>query len=96
MLVKKYIYQSGPYNQLSSYVEAANAQDINIESGIFNSQIKDLLDYCTIVLADSTETGKGNPQFGLYGNRYYKTKRWPVACSCQTPHSGRPSRRPST
>ena len=74
VLVKKYIYQSGPYNQLSSYVEAANAQDINIESGIFNSQIKDLLDYCTIVLADSTETGKGNPQFGLYGNRYYKTK----------------------
>ena len=74
VLVKKYIYQSGPYNQLSSYVEAANAQDINIESGIFNSQIKDLLDYCTIVLADSTETGKGNPQYGLYGNRYYKTK----------------------
>ena len=74
VLVKKYIYQSGPYNQLSSYVEAANAQDINIESGIFNSQIKDLLDYCTIVLADTTETGKGNPQYGLYGNRYYKTK----------------------
>ena len=74
VLVRKYIYQSGPYNQLSSYVEAANAQDINIESGIFNSQIKDLLDYCTIVLADSTETGKGNPQYGLYGNRYYKTK----------------------
>ena len=74
VLVRKYIYQSGPYNQLSSYVEAANAQDINIESGIFNSQIKDLLDYCTIVLADSTETGKGNPQFGLYANRYYKTK----------------------
>ncbi len=74
VLVRKYIYQSGPYNQLSSYVEAANAQDINIESGIFNSQIKDLLDYCTIVLADTTETGKGNPQYGLYGNRYYKTK----------------------
>ena len=74
VLVKKYIYQSGPYNQLSSYVEAANAQDINIESGIFNSQIKDLLDYCTIVLADTTETGKGNPQYGLYGNRFYKTK----------------------
>ena len=74
ILVKKYIYQGGPYNQLSSYVEAANAQDINIESGIFNSQIKDLLDYCTIVLADSTETGKGNPQYGLYGNRFYKTK----------------------
>ena len=74
VLVKKYIYQGGPYNQLSSYVEAANAQDINIESGIFNSQIKDLLDYCTIVLADSTETGKGNPQYSLYGNRFYKTK----------------------
>ena len=74
ILVKRYIYQSGPYNQLSSYVEAAGAQDINIETGIFNSQIKDLLDYCTIVLADSTETGKGNVQYGLYGNRYYKTK----------------------
>ena len=74
ILVKQYIYQGGPYNQLSSYVEAANAKDINIESGIFNSQIKDLLDYCTIVLADSTETGKGSAQYGLYGNRYYKTK----------------------
>ena len=74
ILVKKYIYQSGPYNQLSSYVETANAQDINIETGIFNSQIKDFLDYCTIVLADSTETGKGAAQYGLYGNRYYKTK----------------------
>jgi len=74
IMVKKYIYQSGPYNQLSSYVEAANAQDINIESGIFNSQIKDLLDYCTIVLADSTETGKSSVKYGLYGNRYYKTK----------------------
>ena len=74
VMVKKYIYQNGPYNQLSSYVEAAGAQDINIESGIFNSQIKDLLDYCTIVIADSTETGKGNAQYGLYGNKYYKTK----------------------
>ena len=74
VLVKKYIYQSGPYNQLSSYVESAGAKDINIESGIFNSQIKDLLDYCTVVLADSTETGKSNPQYGLYGNKYYKTK----------------------
>jgi hypothetical protein len=74
VLVKKYIYQSGPYNELSSYVETAGAQDINIESGIFNSQIKDLLDYCTIVLADSTETGKGKAQYGLYGNKYYKTK----------------------
>jgi len=74
VLVKQYIYQDGPYNQLSSYVEAANAQDINIETGYFNSQIKDLLDYCTIVLADSTETGKGTAQYGLYGNRYYKTK----------------------
>ena len=72
--VKKYIYQSGPYNQLSSYVEAAGAQDINISTGMFNTQIKDLLDYCTIVLADSTETGKGNPQYALYGNKYYKTK----------------------
>ena len=72
-MVKKYIYQSGPYNELSSYVEAANAQDINIETGMFNSQIKDLLDYCTIVLADSTETGK-NTVYGLYGNKYYKTK----------------------
>ena len=74
VLVKKYIYQSGPYNELSSYVETAGAQDINIESGIFNSQIKDMLDYCTIVLADSTETGKGKAQYGLYGNKYYKTK----------------------
>ena len=74
VLVKQYIYQDGPYNELSSYVEAANAQDINIETGNFNSQIKDLLDYCTIVLADSTETGKGSAQYGLYGNRYYKTK----------------------
>ena len=74
VLVKKYIYQSGPYNDLSSYVETANAQDINIESGMFNSQIKDLLDYCTIVLADSTETGKGTAKYGLYGNKYYKTK----------------------
>ena len=74
VLVKRYIYQSGPYNQLNSYVEAPGAQDINIETGIFNSQIKDLLDYSTIVLADSTETGKSSPQFGLYGNRYYKTK----------------------
>ena len=74
ILVKKYIYQSGPYNELSSYVEAPNAQDINIETGMFNSQIKDILDYCTIVLADSTETGKGSAQYGLYGNKYYKTK----------------------
>ena len=74
VLVKKYSYQSGPYNQLSSYVEADGAKEINIESGIFNSQIKDLLDYCTIVLADSTETGKGSAQYGLYGNKYYKTK----------------------
>ena len=74
VLVKKYIYQSGPYNELSSYVEAAGAQDINIESGIFNSQIKDLLDYCTVVLADSTETGKGSAKYGLYGNKFYKTK----------------------
>jgi len=74
VMVKKYIYQSGPYNELSSYVEAAGAQDINIETGMFNSQIKDLLDYCTVVLADSTETGKGSAQYGLYGNRYYKTK----------------------
>jgi hypothetical protein len=55
-------------------VETAGAQDINIETGYFNSQIKDFLDYCTVVLADSTETGKGSPQYGLYGNRYYKTK----------------------
>ncbi len=74
VLVKKYIYQNGPYNELSSYVEAAGAKDINIESGIFNSQIKDLLDYCTIVLADSTETGKSSAQYGLYGNKFYKTK----------------------
>jgi hypothetical protein len=74
ILVKKYSYQGGPYNQLSSYVEATGAQDINIETGYFNSQIKDLLDYCTIVLADSTETGKGSPQYGLYGNKFYKTK----------------------
>ena len=74
ILVKKYIYQSGPYNELSSYVEAADAKDINIETGMFNSQIKDFLDYCTIVLADSTETGKGSAQYGLYGNKYYKTK----------------------
>ncbi|MDE6807986.1 MAG: hypothetical protein K2I98_05965, partial [Prevotella sp.] len=74
ILVKRYIYQSGPYNDLNSYVETANAQDINIETGIFNTQIRDMLDYCTIVLADSTETGKGNPQYGLYGNRFYKTK----------------------
>ena len=74
ILVKKYVYQGGPYNQLSSYVESAGAQDINIETGYFNSQIKDLLDYCTIVLADSTETGMGAAEYGLYGNRYYKTK----------------------
>ena len=74
IMVKKYVYQGGPYNQLSSYVEATDAQDINIETGSFNSQIKDLLDYCTIVLADSTETGKGSAQYGLYGNKYYKTK----------------------
>ncbi len=72
--VKKYIYQGGPYNELSSYVEAAGAQEINVGTGIFNSQIKDMLDYCTIVLADSTETGMGSPQYSLYGNRYYKTK----------------------
>jgi len=74
ILVKKYLYQGGPYNQLSSYVETANSQDINIETGMFNSQIKDLLDYCTIVLADSTETGMGNAEYGLYGNKFYKTK----------------------
>ncbi|MBR1548091.1 MAG: fasciclin domain-containing protein [Prevotella sp.] len=74
VLVRQYIYQSGPYNQLSSYVELPGATDINIETGQFNSQIKDFLDYCTIVLADSTETGKGSAQKGLYGNRYYKTK----------------------
>ena len=72
--VKKFIYKGGPYNQISSYVEAADAQEFNIGTGLFNSQIKDLLDYCTIVLADSTETGKGNAQYGLYGNKYYKTK----------------------
>ena len=74
VMVKRYLYQGGPYNQLSSYAEAANAQEFNIETGMFNSQIKDLLDYCTVVLADSTETGKGSAQYGLYGNRYYKTK----------------------
>ena len=26
------------------------------------------------MLADSTETGKGSPQYGLYGNKFYKTK----------------------
>ncbi len=74
ILVKRYLYQSGPYSDLSSYVEAAGAQDINIETGEFNTQIKDFLDYCTIVLADSTETGKGSPQYSLYGNKFYKTK----------------------
>lgn len=74
VLVRKYIYQDGPYNQISSYTEMPGAQDINIETGQFNSQIKDLLDYCTIVLADSTETGMGSPQYALYGNKYYKTK----------------------
>ena len=74
VMVKKYSYQGGPYNDLNSYVEIANAEEINIEDGRFNSQIRDLLDYCTVVLADSTETGKGNAQYGLYGNRYYKTK----------------------
>ncbi len=74
VLVKRYLYQSGPYNDLNSYVEAAGAQDINIETGEFNTQIKDLLDYCTIVLADSTETGMGNPKKALYGNKFYKTK----------------------
>lgn len=74
VMVKKYIYESGPYNQLSSYVESVGAQDINIETGMFNTQIKDFLDYCTIVLADSTETGKGSAQYGLYGNKFYKTK----------------------
>ncbi len=74
ILVKRYLYQSGPYNELSSYVEAAGAQDINIETGEFNTQIKDLLDYCTVVLADSTETGKDSPKYALYGNKYYKTK----------------------
>ena len=75
VLVRRYIYKgSGPYNQLSSYIEDANAQDINIETGIFNTQIKDLLDYCTIVLADTTETGRGDFQYGLYGNKFYKTK----------------------
>ena len=73
VLVKKYLYQSGPYNQISSYIEAPDNKEYNIETGLFNSQIKDILDYCTIVLADSTETGK-NTQYGLYGNRYYKTK----------------------
>lgn len=75
VLVKKYIYNDGPYNSLNSYTEMAGAQDINIETGMFNTQIKDFLDYCTIVLADSTETGKGSPVYGLYGNKYYKTKQ---------------------
>ena len=76
VLVKKYIYNgTGPFNSISSYTETAGAQDINIETGMFNSQIKDFLDYCTIVLADSTETGKGNPVYGLYGNKFYKTKQ---------------------
>ena len=74
VLVKKYIYVGGPYNQLSSYVEAAGAQEENIETKNYNTQIRDLLNYCTIVLADSTETGKGHPQYGFYGNKYYKTK----------------------
>ena len=72
--VKKYIYQSGPYNKLDSYIEDTQTDEENIEEGHYNSQIKDLLDYCTIVLADSTETGKGNAKYGLYGNRFYKTK----------------------
>ena len=74
VLVKKYQYQSGPYNDPNSYIEIAGEQETNIETGRFNTQIRDLLDYCTIVLADSTETGKGSPQFGLYGNKFYKTK----------------------
>jgi uncharacterized surface protein with fasciclin (FAS1) repeats len=74
VLVKRYIYQGGPYNQLSSYREPVGAQEVNIETGEFNTQIKDLLDYCTIVLADSTETGLSTPQYALYGNKYYKTK----------------------
>lgn len=74
VMVKKYIYVGGPYNQLSSYVESAGAEEVNIDTKKYNSQIRDLLNYCTIVLADSTETGKGNPQYGFYGNKYYKTK----------------------
>jgi uncharacterized surface protein with fasciclin (FAS1) repeats len=74
VLVKRYLYQGGPYNSLSSYAEISGEEETNIETGYFNSQIKDLLDYCTIVLADSTETGLGSPQYGLYGNKYYKTK----------------------
>ena len=74
VLVKRYLYQSGPYNDPNSYVEIAGEQETNIETSKFNSQIRDLLDYCTIVLADSTETGKGSPQYGLYGNKFYKTK----------------------
>ncbi len=74
VLVKRYLYQSGPYNDPNSYVEIAGEQEENIDKGKYKTQIKDLLDYCTIVLADSTETGKGSPQFGLYGNRFYKTK----------------------
>ena len=74
VLVNKYKYIGGPYNSLSSYDPDPIAEDVNIETGQFNTQIKDLLNYCTIVLADSTETGKGSPVYGLYGNRYYKTK----------------------
>ncbi len=74
VLVKKYLYKSGPYNDINSYAEIPGQQEVNIETGEFNSQIKDLLDYCTIVLADSTETGKGSPQYALYGNKFYKTK----------------------
>ena len=73
VLVKRYYYQGGPYNELSSYIDAGE-EEKNIDCGEFNTQIKDMLDYHTIVLADSTETGKGSPQYALYGNKYYKTK----------------------
>ncbi len=74
IMAKRYYYNDGPYNKMSSYLDDPNSVWENIESGNYNVQIKDLLDYCTIVLADSTETGMGNPEYGLYGNRYYKTK----------------------
>lgn len=77
IMAKQYYYdkeKKGPYNKMSSYVDDPNSVWENIESGNYNAQIKDLLDYCTIVLADSTETGQGNPQYGFYGNKFYKTK----------------------
>lgn len=68
-----------PWTNPAAFEATADPQGVNINTKGFNTQIKDLLDYCTIVLADSTETDKVTRK-GLYGNRFYRTKNGGAIC----------------